>query len=195
MFARALPAIFAFAALLPVAAPALAGETADDSARHIRALRAEAATLRTEAEATFQRAEQDCHRHILVNRCINDAKAERLAAIRNARDLETEARHLDLAERQRAAAAITAKATEHGITAPTAPTSPMPDVTIIPSPPPAESSPAAQADNRPRPNAQTSDSARNAATRRAEAAQRDRERYEARIREYEEKRARDAAGR
>ncbi|MDR2688171.1 MAG: hypothetical protein LBB76_00225 [Azoarcus sp.] len=209
MFARALSALFVSLVVVLLAVvlhgvSAMAAEatnedtqdvlkTSEDTARRIGALRDEAETLRAEAETVYQRTEAGCYQRFMVNHCINKAKAERLATIRRARELEAEARRLDLAERQRVAARIVNKAAENGA-APLVPTPPSPDIVITPR----QSAPArtgSRTSAGSRAAAEARAKAREEAARRAETARRDRERYEARIREYEEKRARDAAGR
>lgn len=186
------------------AAPATA--PAEDEAARIDRLKAEGAALRAEAEATYQATEPGCYERFLVNRCIDDAKHQRLETIKRARALEAEARRLELAARQRAAAAETRTTTD----APLNPASPSPagDAQIVP-PPEAErlradreaASERAEAAARAERAAQDAERARARraaeaeAAARAEQAARDRARYEERIREFEEKKARDASGR
>ena len=167
-------------------------ESAPKPAERISQLRGEAASLRTQAEAKFQAAESACYKRFFVTNCIDNAKTERLSVIHRARELEAEAHQIDLAERRRVAAETAKKAEDLGI-----------------GPRPTEaSSPSADKDvQKPRPEiaipsrrvtqSKTASSSANAkaAARRAEAARRDRERYDARIRELEEKKARDADGR
>jgi len=166
---------------------------APSPAEHIRQLRNEAANLRTQAETSFQTAETACYKRFFVNSCIDDAKAERLTIIRRARELETEAHEIDLAERRRAAAEMAKKAEELG-------SGPRPTEASLPSAdqdtPKLRPETAISSRRITPPNTTSSANARaKAAARRAEAAQRDRERYDARIRELEEKKARDADGR
>jgi len=167
------------------------GEAAPKPIERIHQLRSTASDLRAQAEIDYQAEETTCYKYFLVNSCIDDAKARRLTVIRRARELEAEAYQLDLAERRRTAAETMKKTEEHGS-----------------SPRPTEaSSPSADKDiPRPRPEipettrrvAQPNTgngNARAKAAHRAEAAQRDRERYDARIRELEEKKTRDVDGR
>jgi len=67
-------------------------------------LEAQAKTLRSEADATYNATEPGCYEKFLVNRCIDQAKQQRLETIQRARALEAEARQIELAQRQRAAA-------------------------------------------------------------------------------------------
>lgn len=92
------------------------GATQDsaDSAR-MAELQAQARTLRAEAEATFQAAEPACYKKFLVNRCIDQAKQQRLETIQRARALESEAHQLKLQQRQRAA--VEAQAAQRDTTA------------------------------------------------------------------------------
>lgn len=169
-------------------------EAAPDPGKRIKQLRAEAESLRAKAETDHQAAETACYKRFFVNSCIDDAKTERLNVIRRARELEAEAHQIDLAERRRVAAEIVKKAEEQGSgPRPTEASSPSADADVAkPRPESAKSS-----RRRPVQSNTVSDNenARAKAARRAEAAQRDRERYDARIRELEEKKARDEDGR
>lgn len=133
-------------AALPDAAraqPTAARPPGDDRAR-IAELEAEGKALRAHAEATYRAAEAACHERFLVNRCIDQAKKERLDTITRARGLEAEARRLDLAERQRAADAARARA----IDAPPAehqPAQALPVAPDLPQPPATPETPAAEA--------------------------------------------------
>ncbi|MDR2880709.1 MAG: hypothetical protein LBV29_02250 [Azoarcus sp.] len=168
-------------------------ETTVNPTKRIKQLRDEASNLRTKAETDYQATETACYKRFFVNRCIDDAKAERLSAIRRARELETEAHQLDLTERRHRAAETARKAEEHGDgTRPTEASSPSADQDVTkPRPKTATGS------RRITRSSTTSSSAseRAKAARRAETARRDRERYDAKIRELEEKRERDADGR
>jgi hypothetical protein len=197
----------------PAPAGASAGGAAADDAEpqaRIEALRADGRRLRSEAEATYVANERLCYERFLVNHCIAEAKAQRLETIRHARELEAEARALDLAERRRRAA-------EHGLpaagaeTAPAAPASPA-AVAPPPSPSPdahvepnaeaerirAEREAAARAAEPAARAAREAEDAERAAARakaeaeaaaRAEEAARDRAKYEERLRRYEEEQA------
>jgi hypothetical protein len=166
-----------------------------DPRERIEALRDEAERLRDEADATYQTAEMACYKRFLVNRCIDEAKSERLVVVRRARALEIEAHRLDLAERNRAAAEAAKKTEERNVPRLTA-ASPSADV----------ATPTMHSENADayKPAARQAVSAKKAreragarkrASSRAKSARRDRERYDARIREIEEKKARDADGR
>ncbi|GHU08545.1 hypothetical protein AGMMS50225_07380 [Betaproteobacteria bacterium] len=183
--------------LLITAAPAIATAEAPaapdaDVARRISALRDEATQLRSSAEFTYKTTEADCYQRFLVNRCIDTAKAERLTTIRRARALENEAHRLDLAERHRVATEVTGKAPAPP---PTAPAVPTPDVSIQPLAPAAEFPAAPKTGALTPARRREQDKANAEAARRAEIARRDRERYDMRIKKYEEKKARDANGR
>ena len=169
------------------------GDPAPTPAERISQLRSEAASLRTQAETGFQAAESACYKRFFVNSCIDDAKAERLTIIRRARELEAEAHQIDLAERRRVADERARKTEELG-------SGPRPTEASLPGADPdaPQMRPeiAIPARRAIQPNTTNSANARaKAAARRAEAARRDRERYDARIRELEEKKARDADGR
>lgn len=203
----ALIALFA-ALALPVAAAETGSEA--DKAR-ISELRAQAKDLRDEAEATFSATEPGCYRKFLVNRCIDEAKKRRLDTIREARALESEARGIDLAERQRVAAMIR-EGWPEGEPQP----APTPDIALppaqvpLPSPDPAiaidpeRSRLQAEREAAAARNAQAAAASRASrdadraaararaeaeAAQRAEAAARDRARYDERIRKFEEEHA------
>lgn len=203
------------AALLTLPAAAFADTTptdtatsapAEDEAARIERLKAEGAALRAEAKATYAATEPGCYERFLVNRCIDEAKHQRLETIKRARAVEAEARRLELAARQRAAAEASRTTTDAPQTA--AQPSPSGDAEIVPPPEAerlhAEREAAAQrAEAAARAERAAKDAERARARRaaeaeaaaRAEQAARDRARYEERIREFEEKKARDASGR
>lgn len=168
-------------------------EAASSPAKRIQQLHDEAGNLRTQAETIYQAAEAVCYKRFFVNSCISDAKAERLATIRRAREIENEAYQIDLAERRRKAAETAKKAEEHGNgLRPTDASSPSADNDEVTRRPETVASPRRIIRSNTGSNPAN---ARAKAARRAETAQRDRERYDARIRELEEKKARDADGR
>ncbi|AWI76728.1 hypothetical protein CEW83_17150 [Parazoarcus communis] len=182
-----------------------ADSSAADDERASR-LKDEAAQLRDQAEATYQATEPQCYERFLVNRCIDAAKQARLDDIRRARALESEARKLELAARQRAA--DEAMRNNPGAPQQAPATSPAADPTIRATPEAermrSERSKAAAEAEREAVKARATQDAERAAERskaqeaaaqRAEQAARERERYDERIREYEEKKARDASGR
>lgn len=203
LFALAVPTAHAAS---PAPADKAATESHDADAERSSRLKDEAKALRDKAEADFAATEPKCYARILVNRCLDQAKQDRLDTIKQARVLEAEARKIDLAERQRRAAETGRSATD----APTAPSAPSPDANVVVKPTPeAESTRAERASalERAEAEARAARAARDAergsqrsaaeaeAAKRAEQAERDRARYEERIREYEEKKARDASGR
>jgi hypothetical protein len=194
LLSRSVPAIGAF---LAVMAFPLGGIAADEDkatpkpTERIRQLQDEAGSLRKQAEADYQVAETACYKRFFVNSCIDNAKSERLAVIRRSRELETEAHQIDLAERQRKAGEMAKKAEEHG-NGPMDASSPSDDADVA-SPRSETATPARRVVRRNTADNSTRERAK--AARRAEAAQRDRERYDARIREIEEKRARNEEGR
>lgn len=198
LFALAVPSVHA--------ADSAAASTGITDAERSSRLKDEAKALRDEAEATFLATEPKCYAHVLVNRCIDQAKQERLATIKRARALEAEARKLDLAERQRAAAQTGRRTTD----APLSPSAPSTDDKAIVQPTPeaevtrgerASSLERAEAEARAARAARDAERAgqRSAAeaeaAARAEQAARDRARYDERLREYEEKKARESSGR
>ncbi|MDR0633392.1 MAG: hypothetical protein LBF91_00245 [Azoarcus sp.] len=193
--------LLACAFLAATATPAAAednGNAPPEAARGIDDLRGEAERLRDEAETAYQAAEAACYGRFLVNSCISDAKAGRLATIRRARALEAEAYRLELAERRRAATETAEKAERRGATPfPTEASAPTADV-ATPTLPPVATSARKGAAGRQATGGKKSDErakSRARAARRAEAARRARERYDTRIRELEEKKARDEDGR
>ena len=200
------------------APPKTAAErTAEDTRK--AELNAQAKALRHEAEATFVATEAGCYQKFLVNRCIDQSKQLRLETIQRARALEAEARKIDLAQRQRAAAEVHAAqranapasstqaapgvpAADVATPAATAMPVPAPDAGIAPSPE-AERIRAERARDagQAAAGAEAGRAARDAekaakraeteaeAAARAAAAERDRARYEERIRKYEEDQA------
>ena len=164
-----------------------------ENAKSIDALRNEAEALRTQADAHYKAAEAACYKRFLVNSCIDDAKSDRLNLVRQARVLEAEAHRLDLIERNRAAAEMAEKAAKHGIAQRPTDAAAQSDPVATPTP---RAITTAGARKPTRTNASRNNAkSRAEAARRAETALRDRERYDARIRELEEKKARDADGR
>lgn len=198
------------AALLAATTLPAHAQAADEAAR-AEALAADGKALRAEAEATYQTTVPGCYEKFLVNRCIDQAKKQRLETIRRARELEAESRRITLAERQRAAVAKPAIGERPGAPArpaappvapPLAPTGPSGDATIAPSGEAervraqrAEASRAAEAAAARQRAAQDAERAsarrdtEDAAARRARQAEEDRARYEKRLREYEQEQA------
>ncbi|WP_232299287.1 hypothetical protein [Azoarcus sp. CIB] len=198
--------------LLPLLlALACGGAMAADAAADANPELERAATLRDEAKALRQQADDTlaaelpkCYERFLVNRCIAQAKDARLEAVGKARALEAEASRTELAQKQRAAAESGRTRTD----APTEPAAPTPEgaFTIQPDPM-AESTrrqreadavraKEAQQTERKQKDAEKAKARTQAeaeAAGRAEAAARDRARYEERIREREAEKARDAA--
>jgi hypothetical protein len=85
-------------------------------------LRNDAKALREQADDTLRATEPGCYARFLVNRCLTQAKEARLGSMRKARDLESEAIRLELAEKQRLAAERAAA--ERDVPARTAPPQP-----------------------------------------------------------------------
>lgn len=97
-----------FKLLVPLAlalwsAPAVQAAQAD--AERIAALRADASAVRDETERAYAAEMPACYERFLVNRCIAQAKARRVEGVKKARALDIEATRLELAEKQRQAAA------------------------------------------------------------------------------------------
>ena len=204
----------ALSALLSSPLRAQTDDEAHRAAERARAaaLEAEGKALRDQAEATFEATVPGCHEKFLVNRCIDQARKQRLETIQRARTLEAEARGITLRERQRAAAQADtggnarslapATPSELPTTAPAAAPAPVPDAGIAPSPEAERiraqrdaAADAAKAEAA-RKRAETEDqraserrSAEEAAARRAQQAAEDRARYDERIRRYEEEQA------
>lgn len=218
---RSLPFLLARRSILPGLCAALLAstvlpahaQTADEAAR-AAALEAEGKALRAEADATYEATVPGCYEKFFVNRCIDQAKKQRLETIRRARELEAEGRRLTLAERQRAVAAKPASGEVP--TAPPAPTAlpaspaspalapaaPSGNAAIAPSPAAeriraqrAEASREAEAAAARQRAAQDAEraaarrDAEDAAARRARQAEEDRARYEKRLRDYEQEQA------
>ncbi len=64
-------------------------------------LKSEAAGLRSAADARFNADEIACYERFLVNRCIDEARARRVADVRKAREMDNEAGRIELAEKNR----------------------------------------------------------------------------------------------
>lgn len=186
--------------------PGDATAAAETPAQQAARLKAQGQTLRDEAEATYVITEATCYKKFLVNRCIDQAKAARLDTIRRAREIEAEARRIELTERQRAAAEAGHGAATRAPLAPSAPSSTS-EATVQPTPEAERLRAQREADLQKaereaaaargaKDAARTSERAKAEAdaAKRARQAAEDRARYEKRIREYEEEQARDAAG-
>ncbi|MBI1906586.1 MAG: hypothetical protein HYS20_10190 [Rhodocyclales bacterium] len=115
-----MPKRLTLALLLLVHASAFSASPAESAAERARDLRERARTMRASADSNYAITEHDCYSRFLVNRCIDQAKLERLARIREARLMEIEANRLELAERQRVAA-------EQGLPVTTPPAAPTPE--------------------------------------------------------------------
>lgn len=179
-------------AAFPFGAAADDSEAAPKPSERIQQLRDEAGKLRTQAEADYRTEETACYKRFFVNSCIGDAKNKRLNVIYRARELEAEAYQLDLAERRSKAAETEEKAEKRGVASrPIEASSPSADKDVAQ---PRPGTPKA-ARRVVRSNTANNTTSRAKAAQRAESARRDRERYDARIRELEEKKARDAEGR
>jgi len=200
MSTRLVPALLL--ALIAPLASAQDSSAAGTPAQQASHLKAEAKKLRAQADSTYTAAEQDCYHRFLVNACIDKEKQRRLDTVSEARKLEAEARRIDLAEKQRIATQ------SPSAQPPKEPAAPSPDLTIQPASEAerirAERDAAARkAEQEATASRRAADSARSRqrseaaaeASDRADQAARDRARYEERIRDYEEKKARDAAGR
>jgi len=191
--------------LTPLAQAADSSAVDADTERASR-LKDEAAQLRDRAEATYQVTEPQCYERFLVNRCLDAAKQTRLDDIRRARALEAEARKLELGIRQRAAAEAMRNNPGAPQQAPATSTTVDPTISATPEAERmrSERNQASVEAEREAAKARATQDAERAAERskaqaaaaqRAEQAARERARYDERIREYEEKKARDAAGR
>ncbi|MDR1463657.1 MAG: hypothetical protein LBI68_11110 [Azoarcus sp.] len=184
---------------MPLAAGGDGGDaSASGRPERIETLRGEAERLRAEADSVYQATEAACYKRFLVNSCIDEAKSERLLTVRRARELEAEAHRLDLAERNQAAAEAAKKAEKRAVLSSSTTTAkPSPDV-ATPAMPPEDArayKPVARQGASAKKSRERADNARKRANARAKAARRDRERYDARIRELEDKKVRDSNGR
>lgn len=93
-----------FAAL--AASPSRAQEalaSSDPKAELLRAekLKSEAASLRGTVETRSREEEIACYERFLVNRCIEEVRARRVADVRKAREMDNEAGRIELAEKNR----------------------------------------------------------------------------------------------
>ncbi|WP_232428827.1 hypothetical protein [Aromatoleum toluclasticum] len=167
-------------------------------------LRDEAKALRKQADDTLAAEERKCYDRFLVNRCIAQAKDARLATLSKARTLEAEASRTELAQKQRAAE-------ESGRTrsdAPTEAAKPAPEGGFAIQPDPMADSTRRQREadavrakeaqqverkQKDADKAKARAQAEAEAAGRADAAARDRARYEERIRKREAEKAEDAA--
>lgn len=189
------PAFLLAGLLLALGGPA----HAESDAERAKRLSAEAEAIRKAADARLAAEEPLCYERFQVNRCIRQAKDARLEEIRRARELEAEARRLDLAERQRRAAELGADPSR----ALTGAGSPAPEKSPAVQPDPAveqrrSEREAAAAERQAEAAAQRSakDAERDerraraeaAAAERAEQAARDRARYDEKIRKREAER-------
>ena len=215
---RSLPLLLARRSILPGLCAALLAstvlrahaQTADEAAR-AAALEAEGKALRAEADATYEATVPGCYEKFFVNRCIDQAKKQRLETIRRAREFEAEGRRLTLAERQRAAAAKPATGEAPNAPPPStalpaspalAPAAPSGNAVVAPSPAAeriraeraeasreAEAAAARQRAVQDAERAAARRDAEDAAARRARQAEEDRARYEKRLRDYEQEQA------
>ena len=92
--------MFALPGGLARAADAPAADPAAELARAAK-LHSEASAIRDEATLRFSDEEIACYQRFLVNRCIDQARALRVEAIRRARALDTEADAIELADKNR----------------------------------------------------------------------------------------------
>ena len=191
MFVRKIVLLIALLLSFPVLTEAQSPES-DAEKKHIKALRDQGKQLRRDADKTFTSDKYACYKKIFINNCVNNAKEKRLKTILRARRIENEAHTLDLAERRRSAVTARQNIEDHGPRSTTAPT-PSPDVGIgmrldeTGYMLPVKGERAEDAARRAK--------AQKAAARRAEKAREERARYDQRIRELEEKKARDTRGR
>lgn len=183
------------ALLLATASAALGDSPASlPSLAEAAAMQAEAKNLRDLAESEFRTTEPGCYERFMVNRCLDQARALRLERIRTARALEIEARRIELGHKQAEALSQTRA---EGVTSLD---TRIPEVSAIPEPRVDDAAAhiraqreaqSREAEARRQQQLQLQDAQRaadrvlaeEAAARRAERAERDRERYERRIRE------------
>lgn len=92
----------ALALLIAFTLPATAAndEPAPDMARAAQS-RQDATRIREAAEARFGEDEPACYKRFLVNRCLDQAKERRVLEIRRARQMDVEAGHIELADKNR----------------------------------------------------------------------------------------------
>lgn len=122
MFLRLLPRLV----VLLLAAAVMPVRGAEGDLDRAAQLREEAKALRDQADETLRAAEPGCYERFLVNRCLALAKEARLETVRHARELESEANRLEIAERRR-------QAGERGLASP-APPAQIPDPLVIDQP-------------------------------------------------------------
>lgn len=183
--------------LLLLATPFVTHAAESDIDRSSR-LRAEAKELRDQADTAFAETEAACYQRILVNRCIEQAREARLKQVRESRALEAQARAIDLAEKRRAVEEREQDAARSA----SQPPSPMPvqateriESTDEVQKDRTKAGAAAASDAKSRPSrkdagkASTRAKAEAEAAKRAEQAERDRARYDERLRKREAEQA------
>jgi len=74
-----------------------------DELERAKAMREEAKALRDQAEQIYAAEMPECYHRFLVNHCLGKVKAARLNRVRQARTLDIEAGRLELADKQRQA--------------------------------------------------------------------------------------------
>lgn len=152
------------------------------------ALRREATSLRAHADREEERRKPECHAAFQVNRCLKDAREAKLAEVRRARALERQAHQLELGVKRRQAAISAPASAERSLTPTTA--APPLRIKARTEQPVSKTTPGDTAASRRAHAAQDAarrSAAQAAAARRAAQAKADRERYDTRLRSYEEK--------
>jgi len=148
------------------------------------ALRSEAAELRVRADREEALKKPECNQSFQVNRCLQLAREARLVDVKKARKLEHEAHQLELGVKRRQAAS-TPTAEPAGIDTTNTPAPPLRIKARTTGPASSDAPDARQARDAKLADQRQKEQA--AAARRAARAQADRERYDARLRAYEEK--------
>ncbi|BAL26708.1 hypothetical protein [Azoarcus sp. KH32C] len=196
--------LLAFACALPLSANATDDAAADADAAELAraaALRDDAKSLRGKADAELEAQQIACRKAVLVNRCVTKAKEARLVTVRKAREMEIEASKIETGQKRRAAAESGRSAGTNAPTRPAPETDPAAQV-LPPDPSVAETQrerqenavkaveqqkaaqkvkDAAKARERAKANAD--------AAERAAAARGDKERYDRKLRKYQEDKA------
>jgi uncharacterized membrane protein len=85
--------------ILGLSAVAATVATTDDE---VKRMREEARQLRREADEVVDRARIECQKRFLVNACIDDAHEQRLEMLQKARQLEIQARQIEIERKKEA---------------------------------------------------------------------------------------------
>ncbi|WP_185957701.1 hypothetical protein [Tepidiphilus olei] len=111
--------------ILGLSAVAATVATTDDE---VKRMREEARQLRREADEVVNRARIECQKRFLVNACIDEAHDKRLEMLQKARQLEIQARQLEIERKKEAKEAREREQAEkQGTSTEPAPNAPTPE--------------------------------------------------------------------